>query len=142
MGSFILKSLNDINTAAAFVIDEIDKYKVTTIALFGEMGAGKTTLIKRICELLGSEDVVTSPTFSLINEYITQKGLIYHFDFYRVMKESEIFDIGAYDYFYSNQLCFVEWPEKAINALPEIYLKIEIEVLPNEERKLNVNLNR
>ncbi len=100
------------------------------IILFdGEMGAGKTTLIQKICEVLKVEDTVSSPTFSLVNEYFSpEKGAVYHFDFYRIDSEEEALDIGLYDYLDSGNWCFIEWPEKIANLLPEECVRISIEL--------------
>lgn len=92
----------------------------------GEMGAGKTTLIKSICQALGSADEVSSPTFSIINEYDHPQGKIYHFDCYRLKNEAEAFDIGVEEYLYSGQYCLVEWPEKIGRLLPEACVDIRI----------------
>ena len=102
-------------------------------AFYGKMGAGKTTFIKAICEELGVEDVITSPTFAIINEYsITTphspltSDVIYHFDFYRIKKLEEVYDMGYEDYFYSGALCFIEWPELIEEVLPEDAVKVQI----------------
>ena len=93
------------------------------------MGAGKTTFIKAVCEELGVEDVITSPTFAIVNEYRSDASgeLIYHFDFYRVKKIEEVYDMGFEDYFYSGALCFIEWPELCEEVLPEDNVKVTIE---------------
>lgn len=99
----------------------------------GEMGAGKTTFIKTFCETLGVTDVVSSPTFSIVNEYLGTEGSIYHFDFYRLKSIQEAFDIGYEEYFYSGAYCLVEWPKKVEGLLPDEYVKVEITVNgPNE----------
>jgi tRNA threonylcarbamoyladenosine biosynthesis protein TsaE len=101
--------------------------EVNIVAFYGEMGAGKTTLIKQLCAKLGVVDVVSSPTFSLVNEYITIAGdPIYHFDFYRIKRLEEAFDIGYEHYFFSSFLCLIEWPEKIEQLLPESYVKVTI----------------
>lgn len=92
----------------------------------GEMGAGKTTLIKALASALGVTEIVTSPTFSIVNEYDADGKIIYHFDFYRIKNLQEAYDIGYEEYFYSGNLCFIEWPEKIAPLLPEHYLRIEI----------------
>ena len=97
------------------------------ICFYGEMGVGKTTLIKVICKELGIEDNVSSPTFSIVNEYISSLGdSVYHFDFYRIKDEEEALDMGYEEYFFKNSLCFVEWPEKVSSLIPEEALKIKI----------------
>ena len=101
----------------------------TVFAFYGKMGAGKTTFIKAVCEELGVEDVITSPTFAIVNEYTsdTTGELIYHFDFYRIKKIEEVYDMGYEDYFYSGALCFIEWPELIEELLPEEAVKVTIE---------------
>ena len=101
----------------------------TVYAFYGKMGAGKTTFIKAVCEELGVEDVITSPTFAIVNEYRsdTTGELIYHFDFYRIKKIEEVYDMGYEDYFYSGALCFIEWPELIEELLPEEAVKVTIE---------------
>ncbi len=104
-------------------------------ALFGPMGAGKTTLIQSFCKVLGVEGVVSSPTFSLVNEYTTQQDeTIFHFDFYRIEKIEEVYDIGYEEYVYSGAYCFMEWPEKITELLPDSYVYISIEENENRER--------
>lgn len=97
-------------------------------AFFGKMGVGKTTLIKEMCEVLGVEDVVCSPTFAIVNEYSTAQGeSVFHFDFYRLKSISEAYDIGYEEYFYSGCYCFTEWTEKIEELLPERYVRVEME---------------
>ena len=100
----------------------------TVFAFHGEMGAGKTTFIKAICKELGVTDVITSPTFAIVNEYrsTTSGELIYHFDFYRIKKLEEVYDMGYEDYFYSGALCFIEWPELVEDLLPEDAVRVDI----------------
>ena len=100
----------------------------TVFAFYGKMGAGKTTFIKALCKLLGVEDEVNSPTFAIINEYRSQTTaeLIYHFDFYRIKKLEEVYDLGYEDYFYSGALCFIEWPELVEELLPSDAKKVTI----------------
>lgn len=119
-------------------IVEICKNK--TVWVFdGEMGAGKTTLIKEVCKILGVQDEVQSPTFSIVNQYEGSEKTIYHFDFYRLQSEQEAYDIGYEEYFYaSNAYCFLEWASKIPNLLPANYAKIEIDVLSEKERKIVV----
>jgi len=105
----------------------------------GEMGAGKTTFIKAFCEAIGIKDVVSSPTFSIVNEYESETGPVYHFDFYRLKSQQEAYDIGYEEYFYSGNYCLVEWPTKVEDLLPEKYIKVEIEITGNEQRKFTFN---
>ena len=106
-------------------------------AFYGEMGAGKTTLIAEICRVLGVEDDVSSPTFSIVNEYDTASGeKLYHFDCYRLDSEEEAMDVGAEDYFYSGNTCFVEWPEKIEGILPGDVIDVHITVLPDGSRRV------
>ena len=118
MNTLKIESLETIRQTAHAFISQMDDR--TVFAFHGNMGAGKTTFIKAICEELGVEDVINSPTFAIINEYRsdTTGELIYHFDFYRINKLSEAEDIGTEDYFYSGALCFIEWPEKIEELLP------------------------
>lgn len=105
----------------------------------GDMGAGKTTLIKEICKQLGVEDSMSSPTFSIINEYSTREGQkVFHFDFYRIKKEEEAIDIGTEDYFYSGNYCFIEWPERVANLIPNQYTIIKIESVDNRTRTISM----
>lgn len=100
----------------------------------GDMAAGKTTFIKSLCEAIGVEDVVSSPTFSIVNEYESKDGPVYHFDFYRLKTLQEAYDIGYEEYFYSGNYCLVEWPQKVAELLPEQYIKVQITVTGNEQR--------
>lgn len=102
------------------------------------MGAGKTTLIKALCAYLGVTDEVSSPTFSLVNEYSSGNQPIYHFDFYRIVSEEELYDIGYEDYFFSGYLCLVEWPEKAPEIIPPHHIRVHISA-ENEQRSITVS---
>ncbi|WP_375580865.1 tRNA (adenosine(37)-N6)-threonylcarbamoyltransferase complex ATPase subunit type 1 TsaE [Marivirga tractuosa] len=107
-----------------------------------EMGGGKTTFISHLCDYLKVEDHVSSPTFGLVNEYMSAKiGGIYHFDFYRIKNEQEAFEIGVEDYFYSNKLCLIEWPEMIPSFIPDQFLLIEIS-LSNEQTKRNFKISK
>lgn len=103
---------------------------------YGEMGAGKTTFIKSLCRVLGVNDQVASPTFSIVNEYNAAEGIIYHFDFYRIKNESEAFDLGYEDYLYSGNYCFIEWPEKINNLLPETCVEVFLREISDNRREL------
>lgn len=107
------------------------------IAFYGQMGAGKTTIIKSICESLGATDAATSPTFTIVNEYRTSDGeSLYHIDFYRIKKTDEVFDFGIEEYLSSGFYCFMEWPELIEDILPPETVKVRISVGPDEERIL------
>ena len=122
-----IASLAQIHTVAKQFIDNIGTGKV--FAFYGKMGSGKTTFIKAICEELGVTDVITSPTFAIVNEYHSEQTpkLIFHFDFYRIKKLEEVYDMGYEDYFYSGSLCFLEWPELIEEILPADVVKVKIE---------------
>ena len=128
-----IDSIDSIQEAAKEFVAQMGDNKV--FAFYGKMGAGKTTFIKAICEELGVEDVVNSPTFAIVNEYTDGKGEpIYHFDFYRIKKESEAYDIGFEEYVYSGHLCFMEWPELIEDLLPEDTVKVSIEEMEDGKR--------
>ena len=125
----------DIRQAAQQFVEAMGEN--TVFAFYGKMGAGKTTFIKAVCEELGVEDTVTSPTFAIVNEYEAAKGRpIYHFDFYRIKKVSEAYDMGCEEYFYSGHPCFIEWPELIEEVLPEETVNVTIEALADGERRL------
>ncbi len=128
-----INDLEHIREAARQFINAMGTEHV--FAFYGSMGAGKTTFIKAICEELGVDDVVTSPTFAIVNEYlISTGGTIYHFDFYRIKKLEEVYDMGYEDYFYSDALCFIEWPEMMEELLPEGATKVQITENPDGTR--------
>ena len=133
-----IQSLDQIHEAARQFIAEMGDN--TVFALYGKMGAGKTTFIKAVCEELGVSDVITSPTFAIVNEYRSDTAgeLIYHFDFYRIKKLEEVYDMGYEDYFYSGALCFIEWPELVEELLPGNTIKVTIEEVENGERKVTL----
>ena len=118
-----IENLDNIRAAARKFIQHMGEARV--FAFYGKMGAGKTTFVKAICEELGVEDVITSPTFAIINEYEGEET-IYHFDFYRIKKLEEVYDMGYEDYFYSGALCFIEWPELIEEILPDDAVRVSI----------------
>jgi len=134
----LIKDLKDIERAAREFLSL--KGCATIVALYGAMGAGKTTFTKALCKVLGVPDSVNSPTFTIINEYRTTAGdPVYHFDFYRINKLEEAYDIGFDEFVDSGWLCLIEWPEKIEGLLPEETLKVYINVLDNESREVVFN---
>ncbi len=133
----IIFSLDQLTEVATQILEQ-NPQKV--ILFNGEMGVGKTTLIKQLCVTLGVVEATSSPTFSLVNEYqIANNQLVYHFDFYRLNKEVEALDMGVDDYLYSGNWCFIEWSEKIENLIPEHHSVITIEALSNGKRCLKFN---
>ncbi|MDR1090474.1 MAG: tRNA (adenosine(37)-N6)-threonylcarbamoyltransferase complex ATPase subunit type 1 TsaE [Prevotella sp.] len=132
-----IESPDRINEAAKEFIKTMGDN--TVFAFRGEMGAGKTTFIKAICENLGVPDAINSPTFAIVNEYRSGSAeLIYHFDFYRINKIEEVFDFGYEDYFYSGSLCFIEWPELIENLLPGDAVNVYIKALGDGSREVTL----
>ena len=132
-----INNLNQIHEAARTFIDHIGND--TIFAFYGNMGAGKTTFIKAVCEELGVEDVINSPTFAIVNEYLAGNGnTIYHFDCYRINKIVEALDMGCQDYFDSGNLCFIEWPENIAEILPEEAVVVHINVQDNDSRIIEI----
>ena len=128
--------LEDISVIAKEIISSVSS---KTLLFYGEMGTGKTTLIKEIVKQLGVEDIAHSPTFSLVNEYLSRKGeIIYHFDFYRIEQEEEAYDIGIEEYFYENNWCLIEWPEKVENLLPLESVVIKLKMNPDNSRTIKI----
>lgn len=133
----IISDIENIRSVAREFIGQMGD--ATVFAFYGKMGAGKTTFIKAICEELGVEDVINSPTFAIVNEYRSGSAeLIYHFDFYRVNKLSEVYDFGYEDYFYSGALCFIEWPELVEELLPADCVKVTIEEKSDGTREVSI----
>lgn len=133
-----IKSLNDLDVVAKMFIKSMSNR--TVFAFYGEMGSGKTTFIKAICKAMGVTETITSPTFSLVNEYKSDKGMsIFHFDFYRIKNIEEAFDFGYEDYFYSGNVCFIEWPELIESLLPEDVVNVKIKVDDNEHRLITID---
>lgn len=134
----IIENKNSVKSAAKEFVKLMGDDKI--FAFHGAMGAGKTTFIKAVCEELGVKETITSPTFAIINEYKDREGSsIYHFDFYRINKLEEVFDFGYEDYFYSGNLCFIEWPEIVNSILPENSVIVSIEEQENGKRILELN---
>ena len=134
----IIKSLEDIREAARKFITHIDTHKV--FAFYGTMGAGKTTFIKAVCEELGVEEVITSPTFAIVNEYHASRPAsmtIFHFDFYRIKRLDEVYDMGYEEYFYSDALCFIEWPELIEGLLPDDAVRVTITANTDGSRRIS-----
>ena len=132
----VINNIKDINKAARTFIDYMPEGNV--IAFYGNMGVGKTTFIKALCEELGVEDEVTSHTFAIVNEYTCTNApsKIYHFDFYRIKKLEEVYDMGYEDYFYSDSLCLIEWPELIEELLPDDVTKVHIIEQSDGSRKI------
>ena len=132
-----INSLDSIHEAARQFIAAMGDN--TVFAFYGKMGAGKTTFIKAVCEELGVTDVINSPTLAIVNEYRSEEAgeLIYHFDFYRIKKLEEVYDMGYEDYFYSGALCFIEWPELIEDVLPGDAVKVYIDELEDGSRKIH-----
>lgn len=136
MSEIIIHSLEDIKRAASEFVALIGNRRI--FAFYGYMGAGKTTFIKAICEELGVTDAVSSPTFAIVNEYASNMGSIYHFDFYRIKRSSEVLDLGFEDYAYSGNLCLMEWPELIEEFLPEETIDVHIEEIEGGKRRVTV----
>lgn len=133
-----IKSLSELPRAAAQILEEAKRERI--FLFYGAMAMGKTTLIKELCKQLGVEENVSSPTFSIVNEYAANDKKVYHFDFYRLKDEQEAFDLGYEEYFYSGNYCFVEWPDKIENLLPENALSIYITGNNEGERMFELHL--
>lgn len=137
MPSYTIHNIEELKAVVKEILPRITGNII--VAFYGKMGAGKTTLIKAICEQMNVENIVTSPTFTIVNEYSTKNGnIIYHFDFYRINKIDEIYDFGYEEYFFSKNYCFIEWPEPAESILPQNVLKINISVDSNGYRTISI----
>ena len=137
MKSIEIRSLGELDKAAEFFCQNLGDRRV--VALYGPMGAGKTTFIKAICQHLGVKDAVTSPTFAIVNEYGSDIGPIYHFDFYRIKNLGEVMDLGFEDYAYSGNLCLMEWPELIEELLPEDTTNVHITETENGMRIVSID---
>ncbi|HLT87914.1 MAG TPA: tRNA (adenosine(37)-N6)-threonylcarbamoyltransferase complex ATPase subunit type 1 TsaE [Sphingobacterium sp.] len=131
-----VNNLQELDAAAKQILSFFPNDKI--FLLYGSMGAGKTTLVNSFCRALGVTDSTSSPTFSIVNEYNSPHGPIYHFDFYRLKREEEALDMGYEEYFYTDAYCFVEWPEKIPNLLPEGARQINITVVSPSSRAIIV----
>jgi tRNA threonylcarbamoyladenosine biosynthesis protein TsaE len=131
-----IKNFNELDAAAQAIISFASNNRIFLFQ--GQMGAGKTTLIKSLCKALGSDDNITSPTFSIVNEYRAIPNNIYHFDFYRLKTQTEALDLGFEEYLYSGNYCFIEWPDKIPDLLPLHYISINIEVLADGSRQISI----
>ncbi len=136
MMEITIQSLDEIKEAARSFIEAMGNCAV--FAFYGKMGVGKTTFIKALCKELGVTDVITSPSFAIVNEYRSERlgKPVYHFDFYRIKKLEEVYDMGYEDYFYSDALCLVEWPELVEDLLPEGTAKVTITEMDKGTRRL------
>lgn len=138
----IIHQLDEIRNAARQFIEQALKGDCQrVVAFYGSMGAGKTTFIRALCEELGVTDVVTSPTFAIVNEYEVDRAeefSIFHFDFYRIKRLEEVYDMGYEDYFYGSSLCLIEWPELIEELLPDDCLRVTIRVLDDGSREISV----
>jgi tRNA threonylcarbamoyladenosine biosynthesis protein TsaE len=132
----VIKNIKDLPAVARRLLKHTGEKKL--LALYGSMGAGKTTIIKAICKELGSVDIVSSPTFTIVNEYKTiDEKTLYHIDFYRIKKQEEVFDFGVEEYLSGDSYCFMEWPELVEEILPQETVKIIITVGTDEQRILS-----
>ena len=138
MTTLTIETLDGIHETARQFIDHLGEH--TVFALNGKMGAGKTTFIKAICEVMGVKETVNSPTFSIVNEYEAADGrIIYHFDCYRINKVQEALDLGAEEYLYSGNLCFIEWSENIAPLLPDSLVNVDIEETENGKREITIH---
>lgn len=132
--TYTCKSLHELPAIVRLLLDTWPRARI--FAIYGKMGAGKTTFIKEFCRQLGVESIVNSPTFAIVNEYLTTGGQsVYHFDLYRLERWEEMLDIGYEDYFFSENYCLLEWPEKIENLLPDHHVKVMIETEAGSETR-------
>jgi len=134
---YIVREMGDYRNPASRIIELMEDHHV--FILKGNLGAGKTTLVQAICEMIGTEDVVTSPTFALINPYITQKGKVFHMDMYRIKSAEEAMDFGIEEYLWDeDSFCFIEWPDQVEILLPGKYVEIVIELAHDQSREISI----
>lgn len=138
--TFHIHSVDGLTEVSNYLLSLRDKADV--VAFFGPMGAGKTTLIKNLCHCMGVTDEVNSPTFAIVNEYATIEGeSVYHFDFYRIKKLEEAYDIGFENYFYSGNLCLIEWPEMIEPLLPDNHVRVNIRLgATDDDRDIEIEV--
>ena len=135
-----INGLNEYPNAAKWFTTFLQKGHI--FAFYGKMGSGKTTFIKSLCEELGVEDTINSPTFAIVNEYEDREAnTIFHFDFYRIKSLTEVYNMGYEEYFYSNAYCFIEWPELIEELLPEEHIRVDISEESDGSRTITVNIN-
>lgn len=134
----IISAIEELPATAGKLLSFANEERV--FLFYGEMGAGKTTFIKALCNQLGVADTVSSPTFSIVNEYESSQGSVYHFDFYRLKDQSEAFDLGYEDYLYSGQYCLIEWPEKIPDLIPPRVVKVKLELTDDGKRRLTAEI--
>jgi tRNA threonylcarbamoyladenosine biosynthesis protein TsaE len=132
----LVNNLAELDATATSILSFAPNNRV--FLFYGDMGAGKTTLIKSLCKALGVTDNISSPTFAIVNEYRAVNSTVYHFDFYRLKTETEAMDMGFEEYLYSGNYCFIEWPEKIPELLPENYISINIQVVADGARYITV----
>ncbi len=138
---FIVKNINDLDEVSSKILKFNNQYK--KFAFFGDMGVGKTTLIKFLLKKLGVNDNVTSPTFSIVNEYLSEKlGSIFHFDFYRIKNEKEAYDIGIDEYLSSDNYCFIEWPNKINSFIDDNFVNVYIDIIDDDKRNIMINYKK
>lgn len=132
-----ISSVGELREIAQLLLSYAEEERI--FIFYGDLGAGKTTLIKELCRCLGVKDSASSPTFSIVNEYPGSRDLVYHFDFYRIRSEEEAYDLGYEEYFYSGKYCFVEWPRCILSLLPDVFIRIELQIVSESERYLKYN---
>ncbi len=133
--SSINYELQSIQEAAAWLIEHLRNEKIWCFS--GEMGAGKTTLIAAVCKQMGISDAVSSPTYGLVNEYRFGSSKVFHFDFYRIENEEEAIEMGVEEYFYSGDICLIEWPQKVTSLLPNKFVQIDLRIFEDNSRQLS-----
>lgn len=134
MPELSISSTGELENAARALLSSASGTR--NFVFYGDLGAGKTSLIKEICKLIGVKGTVSSPSFSIVNEYLSEAGSVYHFDFYRLRSEEEAYDLGCEEYFGSGKYCFIEWPDRIPNLLPEEFMSVHLTVLDENKRHM------